>query len=280
MVEVEIAGNSTMAMIDSGATADFLSSRYAREWDLPLRKKKDPYPLITADGTPIASDQGMVEYETTVDMTMLGKKVRRTFDVTNIGDSDIILRLSWLQDERPHIDWSTLTMSLVKDRYPAQARKRTRGQTRKLMRQSTQDVEAVAVCQLQEEQKTAFQIPPEYKEFAELFEKEAPEEALPPHQPFDHEIVLKEGSQLKRFGIYPLRADQREALDKYLDENLKRGFIEESKSPARYPVFYVPKPDGGLRLCVDYRHLNSITVKNGMTLPLIQELRDRLQGAR
>ncbi|KIV98295.1 uncharacterized protein PV09_09860, partial [Verruconis gallopava] len=110
MVEVEIAGNSTMAMIDSGATADFLSSRYAREWDLPLRKKKDPYPLITADGTPIASDQGMVEYETTVDMTMLGKKVRRTFDVTNIGDSDIILGLSWLQDERPHIDWSTLTV--------------------------------------------------------------------------------------------------------------------------------------------------------------------------
>jgi hypothetical protein len=171
-------------------------------------------------------------------------------------------------------------MSLVKDQHPAQIGKRLDTQTINLLRKSTRNVEVTAVYLLQEKPRPAFQIPKEYKEFAELFKEELPEEALPPHQPHDHEIVLKEGTQVKRFGIYPLREDQRKELDEYIDKNLKRGFIEESKSPARYPVFYVPKPDGGLRLCVDYRHLNSITVKNGMTLPLIPELRDRLLGAR
>ncbi|SPC62440.1 related to retrotransposon nucleocapsid protein [Ustilago sp. UG-2017b] len=60
-------------------------------------------------------------------------------------------------------------------------------------------------------------------------------------------------------------------LRKYLDENLEKGFIRPSKSPARSPVLFVPKKDGGLRLCVDYRWLNEITVKNRAPLPLIEE---------
>ncbi|SOV01637.1 uncharacterized protein UDID_18149 [Ustilago sp. UG-2017a] len=60
-------------------------------------------------------------------------------------------------------------------------------------------------------------------------------------------------------------------LRKYLDENLVKGFIRPSKSPARSPVLFVPKKDRGLRLCVDYRGLNEITVKNRAPLPLIEE---------
>lgn len=279
-IDVTINGASTSAMIDSGAAADFLSESYAQDWVLVLNEKEHPYPLVTADGTAIGSNQGMVKYETTVTMEVLGQVCKRTFDVTNIGDTDIILGLPWLQDTKPHIDWSTLNLSLPRDRYPARFGKRIDEQTISLLRKSLRNVEVVAVCLLQNGEKPAFQIPPEYKEFRELFTEEAPEDALPPHQPWDHEITLKEGTQVKTFGIYPLRQDQREELDKYVTDFLAKGFIEESKSPAGYPVFYVPKPDGGLRLCVDYRHLNSITVKNGTTLPLIQELRDRLLGMR
>ncbi|SPC63742.1 uncharacterized protein UHOD_11315 [Ustilago sp. UG-2017b] len=60
-------------------------------------------------------------------------------------------------------------------------------------------------------------------------------------------------------------------LRKCLDENLAKGFIRPSKSPARSPGLFVPKKDGGLRLCVDYRGLNEITIKNWAPLPLIEE---------
>ena len=69
-------------------------------------------------------------------------------------------------------------------------------------------------------------------------------------------------------------------LRQYLDENLKKGFIRESKSPARYPILFAPKKDGTLRLCVDYRRLNDITIKNRYPLPNIAELQDRLCNAK
>ena len=50
-------------------------------------------------------------------------------------------------------------------------------------------------------------------------------------------------------------------------------------SPAGYPILFVPKKNGKLRLCVNYRQLNAITVKNQYSLPLISELQDRIQGS-
>ena len=123
-------------------------------------------------------------------------------------------------------------------------------------------------------------IPKEYEEFSTLFDEEATEEALPSHQPWDHTIPIKEGMEPSKSPIYPLSAEKLNALREYLDENLKKGFIRESQSPAGYPILFVPKKDGKLRLCVDYRGLNNVTIKNSYPLPLISELQDRLQGAK
>ena len=60
---------------------------------------------------------------------------------------------------------------------------------------------------------------------------------------------------------------------------LKQGKISESKSPAGAPILFVPKPDGSMRLCVDYRQLNKLTIANKYPLPLMTELRDRVAGA-
>ena len=69
------------------------------------------------------------------------------------------------------------------------------------------------------------------------------------------------------------------AVREYIKENTQKGYIRPSTSPAGYPVLFVPKKDGSLRLCVDYRQLNNITIKNRYALPLISELQDRVQGA-
>jgi hypothetical protein len=61
-------------------------------------------------------------------------------------------------------------------------------------------------------------------------------------------------------------------LKEWLEQNLKKGFIRPSSSAAAAPIIFVRKPGGGLRLCVDYRGLNTITVKNRYPIPLIQEI--------
>jgi hypothetical protein len=105
-------------------------------------------------------------------------------------------------------------------------------------------------------------------------------EGLPDHGPWDHEIKLKEGAQLKFFKVYHTNELQDKELKDYLEKNLKIGHIRPSTSPAGYPVLFVPKKDGKLRMCVDYRQLNAETVKNRYPLPLISQLRDQLAGAR
>ena len=68
-------------------------------------------------------------------------------------------------------------------------------------------------------------------------------------------------------------------LDSYLNEALAKGWIRESKSLTGAPILFTPKKDGELRLCVDYRGLNAMTIKNHYLLPLISKLLDRLNGA-
>ena len=74
--------------------------------------------------------------------------------------------------------------------------------------------------------------------------------------------------------------DELKALKEYIEENLTKGFIQASSSPAGAPVLFVKKADGSLRLCVDYQGLNEITIKNRYPLPLIRETLDRLAKAK
>ena len=123
-------------------------------------------------------------------------------------------------------------------------------------------------------------IPAEYHEFLDVF-GERMADALPPHRTFDHAIDLKDRTDPPWGPIYALSAVELNALREYLDEMLRTGKIRPSKSPAGAPILFVPKPHGkGLRLCVDYRGLNKITVLNRYPLPLMNELRDRVQGAK
>ena len=73
---------------------------------------------------------------------------------------------------------------------------------------------------------------------------------------------------------------EQEALDRFIDENLRSGRIRPSKSPMASPFFFIKKKDGTLRPVQDYRKLNDMTIKNRYPLPLIQELLDKLKGAR
>jgi hypothetical protein len=122
-------------------------------------------------------------------------------------------------------------------------------------------------------------VPAEYHKFLALF-SEAEANKLPPHRPYNHQIPLKEGFTPPFGPIYSLSQRELEALKKWLEENLSKGFIRASSSPASAPILFVKKGDGSLRLCVDYRGLNERTMKNYYPLPLLHETLLRLQKAK
>ena len=79
--------------------------------------------------------------------------------------------------------------------------------------------------------------------------------------------------------MYNPTPEEQTELDKFLKENLEKGYIQPSQSPMASPFFFVGKKDPGLRPCQDYRYLNEHTIKNAYPLPLISELLDKLKGA-
>jgi len=83
---------------------------------------------------------------------------------------------------------------------------------------------------------------------------------------------LEEGISLRFFLIYKLTKTELVALKEFIQENLCKGYIRPSQLLAGYPVLFIPKKNGKLRICIDYRQLNSITRKNRYPLPLISEI--------
>jgi hypothetical protein len=122
-------------------------------------------------------------------------------------------------------------------------------------------------------------VPLEYHRFLPLF-SEAEANKLPPHHPYNHHIPLKEDFTPPFGPIYPLSQMELEALRKWLNENLSKGFIYASSSPAGVPILFVKKSDRSLQLCMDYRGLNKGIIKNCYPLPLLHEILLHLQKAK
>lgn len=97
--------------------------------------------------------------------------------------------------------------------------------------------------------------------------------SLPPHRPgYDCKINLKSGSVPHFSNSYLLSKDEEAELWAYLDNKLVRGHIRPSSSPAAAPIFYVNVPGKKNRPCVDYRGLNSLTVRDSFPIPLLSQL--------
>ncbi len=117
-------------------------------------------------------------------------------------------------------------------------------------------------------------VPSKYADFADVFSPKLAAELSEHTGINDHAIELVDDWQPLYGPIYSLGPVELETLKAYITNNLASGFIRPSKSPAGALILFNKKPDGSLRLCVDYRGLNNLTIKNRYPLPLVEESLD------
>jgi Reverse transcriptase (RNA-dependent DNA polymerase) len=106
--------------------------------------------------------------------------------------------------------------------------------------------------------------------FIKVFNKQDSDK-FPPHHLYDYKIELEPGKRPSFGSFYEMSQNELLVFQKYLKENLTKGFIRVSSSEAASPVLFAKKPGGGLRFCADYRGLNAITRKNRYPISLIKK---------
>jgi hypothetical protein len=276
-------------MLDSGSTGDFISEKLVQSCKLYKRKYESPKPVWLADGK-----EHIIE--SYVDSTIkLGDLIERVeLAVIPLVGYDVILGIPWLTRHNPVIDWSTSTVSVRVgnqfSRLPVYKESTTPAVELVSRLQAVRDVEKgeqmylalVRPLQVDSDDKqlvASSSTTSLVKEFSDVFPDDLPK-GLPPKRAVDHKIELEPGQVPPNRPTYRMSQPEMDELKKQLAELMEKGFITESKSPYGAPVLFVKKKDGTLRMCIDYRALNKITIKNKYPLPRIDELLDRLLGAK
>ena len=301
----------TEALVDCGAGGEFIDERFAKDMNLKVRRLLEPIEALNVDGT--KNKRGLITTFVKAEVTVNGKPVTLKLLVTGLGKQKIILGHPWLKENNLEIDWRSgrltwrwtprkIRIARRTDK-PCSVRKVTMEEEtdeQEYLNQSLHPIKDNALLEnkiwiqtktsnsiefhLQHDNKKEDlplneQIPLEYHEFLDVFDEDKADR-FPESRPWDHKIELKDGFQPKSFKAYNLTTEEQTELDKFLKENLDKGYIRPSQSPMATPFFFVKKKDGKLRPCQGYRYLNEWTIKNAYPIPLISELMDKIKDAK
>ena len=113
---------------------------------------------------------------------------------------------------------------------------------------------------------------PAVKEFPDVFPDDLP--GLPPDREIDFQIELAPGTEPILRALYRMAPVELKELKVQMEEMINKRFVRPSTSPWGAPVLFVKKKDGSMRLCIDYRELNKVTIRNQYPLPRINDLFD------
>ncbi|KAJ1098499.1 hypothetical protein NDU88_003610 [Pleurodeles waltl] len=220
------------ALVDSGATGNFVDAQLVRAWGISCIEKKTPETIQAVDGKLLTG--GPITLQT-VPLTIIceGKNQRKKhkeeliLDVIHAPQYGIILGLPWLTHHNPEINWAErkIMFSLVLCKEHC------------LQWAQESEVRHSYIATAAEKE---VQLPKQYSSYEDVFdEKEA--ENLPPHRSYDCQIDLVPGGILPNCRVYALSEFENQHLRKYLDKFLENGFIRPSKSPTASPLFFVSK---------------------------------------
>jgi len=273
------------ALVDSGATDCFMSENLIRRLKLGKRPLQRSRRIWNIDNT--ANQAGDITHYTNLEIQTGGVRKTIQFLITNIGNEDIILGYPWMAAFEPKFTWKYGVINekelpiILWSVNPSIPRKelviaRIRGTENDQWARATTSTELT----IQAQQYTKrVEVPTEYQQFAKVFSEEDSKQ-YPPKRAWDHAIEFKKDApEAIDCKVYPMNRIEDEAVQKFLNDELEKGYIRESKLPYALSFFFVRKKDGKLRPVQDYRKINAIMIQNQYPLPLIADLIRNLSNA-
>jgi hypothetical protein len=257
-----INDTSTVVLFDSGASHSFISATYIEKDNLPLALLKCQI-IVSSTGGDMPARQLYLK----VNLKIRGVDFVINLIVLKSKGIDIILKMDWLSKHKILID---CTKKPVKLTIPD-------GKELEFATELVVTTKGVANC-VKVNHLDASQEPvvPVVKDFLDVFPEELP--GMPRDRDIEFVINLMPDSAPIYKSPYRMATLDLAELKEHIKELLEKGFIHPSTSLWGAPMIFVPKNDGTQRLCVDYRALNEVTVKNKYPLPRIDDLFDQLHG--
>jgi clan AA aspartic protease (TIGR02281 family) len=287
-LEAQINGKQVSYLVDTGATHSFMSPKLAKELGLPTKEVSKPI------NVPFAKGERHQAKEVALDVTLRNGvwEFVENFTLCEMDEVDVILGDTFLESHAMDVRRKPTQLVVCHDGKEL-VLKLTRGPSMaggKLnMVSLDQMLEEQFVVIAREEQRghqkevvgqtLPKRIQEVLAEYKDVLTNELPKE-LPPRREVDHKIEVQPGAEPPSKPPYRLNQKELMELKTQLNDLLERGYVRPSKSPYGAPVLFVDKKDGKLRMCIDYRALNKVTIKSNYPLPRIDDLFDRLAGAK
>ena len=269
-------------LFDSGATHSFISTKLA----LSLSSCNDRIPSLLRTILPSGEILLSEFYLKQVPITIKGVILHADLIAIEMKDFDVILGMDFLAEHNAIINCYHRTVTFKprnQEKFAFKGRPLLNPkmiisamQAKRMISNGCTGFLASAVDKTKEVEPSPEDVPV-VKEYVEVFPEELP--GLPPQREICFEIELLPGTSPISKAPYRMAPTELKELQTQLQELLDHGFIRPSHSPWGAPVLFVKKKDGSFRMCIDYRELNKVTVKNKYPLPRIDDLFDQLKDA-
>ena len=274
-------GKPISFLIDSGSSHSFISPATVKRLQLETQAIGKKLRVSLASGTTLTCEEQIIELPFQLEGHSTNQKLR----VLKMGKFQGILWMDWLSKNQADIHCSQGTVTFFSSSGERVQIHGRRGKAPLRVVKAKQLMKGVRkglplyVVKLNKPEKEPENPEPEWlSEYQDVFPEELTD--LPPTRGLVHDITLVLGAQPIAKSPYKMSLSEALELKNQLTQLLEQGFIRPSVSPWGAPILFQKKKDGTFRLCIDYRGLNQCTIKNKYPLPRIDELFDRLGGAK
>ncbi|KAL5540511.1 hypothetical protein UlMin_046259 [Ulmus minor] len=280
--QLSVAKMSAYVLFDSGATHSFISNSFADRLNWVRDRMNQSFHVALPSGEVLLSNYWVRH----VPIVFSGRELHADLVLIKMYDYDVILGMDFLGKYNALIECRRRRVIFhpyeeQKFEFVGESRKQPKVmissmRAKKLLTSGCMGYLATIVDKSVEAKGNVEDVPI-VRDFVDVFPEELP--GLPPDREIQFEIELLPGTAPISKAPYRMAPAELKELQAQLQDLLDKRFIRPSHSPWGAPVLFVKKKDGTLRMCIDYRELNKVTIKNRYPLPRIDDLFDQLKGA-